>query len=132
MTLTRGQIRLIAGTAATFMALIYFAIGLGIAQIGTATSGESVDLGVFGFGAGTAFLVVALLLAYTDRRWIWILATIFQLFVYVIYFGTAGVREPPFEIWGLALRAIQAPLLVALIYLSIKTPETHLPRRLAR
>jgi hypothetical protein len=102
------------------MAVVYFLIGLGILDIGASSSGEMVDLALFGFSAGVAYLVLALLLTFTDRRWLWLLATLLMLWVYVIYVSTSGVREPPFEFWGLALRVIQVPLLAALIYLSWK------------
>jgi peptidoglycan/LPS O-acetylase OafA/YrhL len=104
------------------MAVIYLLIGLGILDIGGSASGETVDLALFGFAAGIAYLVLALLLMFTDRRWLWILAALLMLWVYVIYVSTSGGREPPFEVWGIALRVIQLPLLAALIYLSWNSP----------
>jgi hypothetical protein len=105
------------------MAAIYFMIGLGVLQVGGSSSGEMVDLAVFGFSAGSAFLVLGMLLAVTDHRWLWVLATIFQLWVYVIYFSVSGRRDPPFETWGVTLRVIQLALLAALVYLSWKSPR---------
>jgi hypothetical protein len=105
------------------MSAIYFLIGLRVLDIGVSKSGEMVDLRVFGFSAGSAFLILALLLAFTDRRWLWILAALFQVWVYVIYFVVSGGRDPPFEMWGITLRIIQLPLLAVLIYLSWKAPE---------
>jgi peptidoglycan/LPS O-acetylase OafA/YrhL len=102
------------------MAVIYLLIGLGVFDIGASTSGETVDLAVFGFSAGIAYVVLALLLTFSDRRWIWVLAALLMLWVYVIYLSASGSREPPFELWGLTLRVIQLPLLAALIYLSWK------------
>lgn len=122
MHLTRTQVRYTGALAASAMAVIYFLIGLGVLDIGGTKSGETVDLAVFGFSAGLAFLVLALLLALTDRRWLWILATIFQLWVYLIYVSVSGSREPSFELWGITLRIIQVPLLGALVYLSWKAP----------
>jgi hypothetical protein len=113
------------------MCVIYLLIGLGTLDIGGSTSGESVGLALFGFSAGIAYLVLALLLMFTDRRWLWMLATLLMLWVYVTYVSTAGGREPPFEIWGLTLRVIQLPLLAALIYLSWK-PSRSTPRETAR
>jgi hypothetical protein len=100
------------------MAAIYALIGLGVLDIGASTSGETVDLAVFGFSAGMAYLVLAVLLVFTDRRWLWLLAVLAMLWVYVIYVSTSGVREPAFEIWGIALRLIQLPLLAVLVYLA--------------
>jgi hypothetical protein len=125
MHLDRRSVRVVAAAASALMAAIYFLIGLGVLGIGGSTSGEMVDLTMFGFSAGTAFLVLAGLLALTDRRWLWILAAILQVWVYVIYFGVAGSREPPFEIWGITLRVIQIVLLAGLIYLSWNAPQRN-------
>jgi len=122
--LTRKRVRLIAAAAAATMAVIYYLIGLGVLYIGTGKSGEMVDLRVFGGGAGTAFLLLAVLLLTTDRRWIWILAALAQLWVYVIYMAASAGREPPFEIWGITLRILQLPVLAGLVYLSL-TPTDH-------
>ena len=118
----RMQVRRGAALAAGAMAAIYYLIGLGVLHIGGSSSGEMVDLGVFGGGAGTAFLALALLFAFTDRRWLWVLALIFQLWVYVIYVAVSGTREPPFELWGITLRVLQVPVILALIYLSFRRP----------
>jgi hypothetical protein len=102
------------------MAAIYYLIGLGVLNIGGSTTGEMVDLRVFGGGAGTAFLVLATLLFATDRRWIWAIALLFQVFVYLIYVSTSSSREPAFETWGISLRLLQLPVLIGLIYLTIR------------
>jgi hypothetical protein len=109
------------------MAAIYLLIGLGILDIGGSTSGETVDLALFGLSAGIAYVVLALLLALTDRRWLWILAALLMLWVYVIYLSTSGVREPSFEVWGITLRIVQLPLLAVLIYLSWNSPRSATP-----
>jgi hypothetical protein len=106
------------------MAVIYLLIGLQVLRIGGGTSGETVDLAMFGFSAGLAFLVLAVLLASTDRRWLWIVATIAQIWVYWVYFSVSGGREPPFEMWGITLRILQLPLLAALIYLAWNRPPS--------
>ena len=123
MHLTRTQVRYGAALAAGAMAAIYYLIGLGVLDIGGSKSGEMVDLGVFGGGAGTAFLATALLLAFTDRRWLWLLALVFQAFVYVIYFAVSASREPAFEAWGITLRLIQVPLVLGLGYLALTPTE---------
>jgi peptidoglycan/LPS O-acetylase OafA/YrhL len=118
MHLDRHRIRSLGALASWTMALIYYLIGLGVLGIGGSRSDESVDLRVFGFSAGTAFLILGLLLMRTDRRWVWVLAAIAQVWVFLVYFMVSGTREPPFEIWGIALRLIQVPLLVILVYLA--------------
>jgi len=104
------------------MAVIYYLIGLGVLGIGGSTSGASVDLAMFGFSAGTAFLLQALLLLWTDRRWVWVLSAIFQVWVALVYVMVSGTREPPFEMWGIALRILQVPLLAVVVYLAWKAP----------
>jgi hypothetical protein len=122
MHIERRTVRLTAATASAAMAFIYFLIGLGVLSIGGSSSGETVDLRVFGLSAGSAFLVLAALLALTDRRWLWVLAAIFQAWVYVIYFAVAPGREPPYEFWGITLRIIQVVVFAGLIYLAWKAP----------
>jgi 4-amino-4-deoxy-L-arabinose transferase-like glycosyltransferase len=123
MQIERRTVRLTAAAASAAMALIYFLIGLGVLSIGGSTSGETVDLAMFGYSAGTAFLILAALLFRTDRRWLWVLAALFQVWVYVIYFAVAPGRQPPFEIWGATLRVIQLVLFAGLLYLSWNAPE---------
>jgi hypothetical protein len=123
MHLERLQVRYVGALASAAMAVIYFLIGLHVLDVGGSTTGESVDLAVFGFSAGSAFLVLSVLLMLTDRRWVWILAAIFQVWVSVIYFSVSGTRVPAFELWGITLRVIQLPLFVVLVYLSWKAPQ---------
>ena len=118
MRLDRRQLRSLGALASGTMALIYYLIGLGVLGIGGTSSGESVDLWVFGFSAGSAFLIMSLLLMRTDRRWVWIVAAIVQAWVFLMYFLVSGTREPAFEVWGIALRILQVPLLVTLVYLA--------------
>jgi hypothetical protein len=129
--LTRKRVRYVAASASSAMAIIYFLIGRGVLDVGASTSGEMVDLAQFGFSAAIAYVVLALALMVTDRRWLWLLATLLMLWVYVIYVSTSGVREPPFEPWGLTLRVIQLPLLLALIYLTWK-PTRSMTQETAR
>jgi peptidoglycan/LPS O-acetylase OafA/YrhL len=131
MHLARRQVRYVAAAASAAMAVIYFLIGLGVLSIGGSQSGEMVDLFVFGVSAGSAFLVLAGLLALTDRRWLWVLAAIFQVWVFAIYFFVAGSREPPFEIWGVTLRVLQVVLFAGLVWLSW-SPAQPEPQSMAR
>lgn len=122
MQLTRAQIRRIGATASALMALLYYLIGLGVLNVGGSTTGEMVDLRMFGFSAGSAFLVLAVLLALTDLRWVWAIALLAQFFVYIVYIGASGGRAPAFEIWGITLRLIQLVVIAALVYLTFKAP----------
>ena len=109
-------------SASLTMAAIYFLIGLGIADIGGSSTGEMVDLAMFGASAGSVFLLLGVLLLLTDRRWLWVLAAIFQVFVFATYFGASSGRVPPFEMWGITLRIVQIVLFVSLVYLSVRAP----------
>ncbi len=129
MRISRQRIRYVGAAASATMAVIYFLIGLRIFDIGGSTTGDTVDVGLFGASAGSAFLTLAILLLLADRRWLWIPAVLIQVFVFAIYIGTSGIRVPPFEISGITLRIVQIPLLLALVYLSVKAPmSTRAPR----
>lgn len=124
MHLNRRTVRLVGAAAAGLMALIYFLIGLGVLSAGTTEGGDAAFLLAFGAAAGGAFLLGAVLLVATDRRWLWILGALLQLFVYVGYFAVAADRTPAFEIWGVTLRIVQIPLLAALLYLAFGAAPT--------
>ena len=118
MHFSRVEVRHIGAAAALLMAGIYYLIGLGVLNVGGAANGGGVDLFQFGVGAGTAFLAVGVLLAVTDKRWLWALALFFQLMVFAMYIGVSGSRAPAFETWGITLRVIQIVLIGCLAYLT--------------
>jgi hypothetical protein len=130
MHFSRVDIRHIGAAAALLMAGIYYLIGLGLLNIGGTTNGGGVDLFQFGVGAGTAFLAIGVLLAVTDKRWLWGLALVFQFLVFAMYIGVSGSRAPAFETWGITLRVIQIVLIACLTYLTFtasarRTTEVH-------
>jgi hypothetical protein len=57
-----------------------------------------------------------------DRRTLWILGAILQVFVIFTYFDLASQRTPAFEAWGILLRIAQAIILIALVYLETRLP----------
>lgn len=119
--MTRHQVRLAGAVFAAGIAAIYYLIGLGVLQViqpGTAEAGSS----SIGYFAGTAFLIGALLLLSTDRRDLWLLGMLLQVLVVIGYLAVAPSRTPSFEIWGVTLRVLQVPLLLALAYLAA-TPQ---------
>lgn len=120
----RRTIRYVAAALAAAMAAIYFLIGLGVL---TVVDGQATDPSMLGFGAsaGAAFLLGAILLAELDRRWLWIAGAVLQVFVIWGYFGVAPQRDPAFEMWGIVLRVIQVPLLVALVSLAMRPADAH-------
>jgi hypothetical protein len=111
-----------AGLAAT-MAVIYYLIGLGVLDVG-GSGDQQAGLLVFGVLAGSAFLLGAVLLARFDRRWLWITGALFQVFVYWAYIDISKSRTPPFETWGILLRIIELPLLLALVYLALRPAKS--------
>ena len=119
MAMSRRTIRYGAAAVAAIMAAVYVLIGLGVLNVGGSVS-DRAFLWVFGALAGGAFLLGALLLVAVDRRWVWVAGLIFQVFVYWAYVDVSKSRTPPFETWGITLRIIQLPLLVALGYLAIR------------
>ena len=122
---TRRTVRTVGAITAAVMAAIYFLIGIGVLRVGTTADG-SADAGfmlVFGLSAGSAFLLGAVLLTMTDRRVLWVLGVVLQVLVYIGYFSVAPQRTPPYELWGLTLRAVQVPLLVALLFLSLSRAD---------
>ncbi|MGZ8562839.1 MAG: hypothetical protein ACXWWU_04385 [Candidatus Limnocylindria bacterium] len=122
MNLSRTTIRRAGAMVAAVMAMIYFLIGAGVLQVGGSNE-EREFLWVFGALAGGAFLLGAVLLMRLDRRWLWMLGAAFQVFVYWGYFSVAPDRTPAFETWGITLRIVQVPLLIALLYLAVRPPE---------
>lgn len=129
--MSRHTIRLVGAVAAAAMAGLYYLIGLGVLTVvepGTSV-GDTPDMLVFGGGAGTMFLVGAILLATTDRRVLWIAGAILQVLVFAMYLSVSPTRTPTFEVWGITLRMIQVPLFTVLAYLALKAPERSVVRR---
>lgn len=114
----RRTIRYLGAVAAFAIAVIYFLIGFHLVSVVTSS-----DQG-FGLFAGVAFAVGALLLLAFDKRVYWVLGFVLQVFVMVVYFSLASQRTPAFELWGIALRILQLPLIAVLASLSLHaSPE---------
>jgi hypothetical protein len=125
--ITRPRVRYIAAALAAAAAVLYFLIGIGVLRVVDASSATP-DLFEFGAMTGGAFAIGALLLAITDRRLLWYMGALVQMVVLVGYMFAADMRTPAFEFWGLALKAIQLVLLVALVYLAVKPYTSQLSR----
>jgi hypothetical protein len=76
---------------------------------------------VFGLSTGATFALIAVLLYFVHRRWLWVLIALFDALVIVIYFAAAALRDPPFEAWGLSIRQV-----------GHREEEDHLEERSAR
>lgn len=99
-------------------AAVYFAIALGLVNVVDPAAGNP-SLVVFGVAAALAFALGAALLLITDRIGPQIAGAVFMILVIVMYFVVAQQRTPAFEAWGLALKAAQAAILAALVYLIV-------------
>lgn len=128
----RHTIRLAAAGLATAMAVIYFPIGAGVLDVGSAQGADDGFLLIFGASAGGAFLLGAVLLSSLDRRWLWVLGALLQVLVIFGYLAASATRTPAFEAWGITLRVLQLPLLAALVYLAVTPPEAERAPQLIR
>jgi FtsH-binding integral membrane protein len=114
----RHAIRYAAAALSAGCALVYFLIGFGAIYPVEDVSADAPSLLFFGVPAGLAFALGAILLLATDRRGLWILGAVFQVFVIVAYLAVAEKRDPPFEAWGILLKVAQVAILGALVYLA--------------
>jgi hypothetical protein len=109
--------RYVAIAASLVAAALYVLIGFQVVSIGQAASGGTPDLLGFGLAAGAFFGALAVLMAFTQGRLIWIPIGLADVAVIVAYFAMANLREPQFEMWGLLVKAAQVVMLGALVYL---------------
>lgn len=121
ITAHRSTIRHVAAAMAAIAAAIYFLIGLqAVAVI------ENVaDQPDFGIPVGIAFALAAIVLALFDNRFLWAVGAALQALIILAYFAVSGERTPPFEMWGLLIRAAQIVLLVALVLLAATPSQRH-------
>lgn len=110
-------VRYVAILASAAAAVLYVLIGLQVVSIGQAASGGTPDLLGFGLAAGAFFGGLAILMLFVQGRLVWIPVAIADLAVIVAYFAMANLRDPQFELWGLAVKAAQLVMLAALGYL---------------
>jgi hypothetical protein len=120
----RRQVRVFAAAMAATIAILYLLIGFSVVRVVEPAPGDPSPQLYFGVPAGFAFLLGATLLMWTDHRWLWILGALLQLLVMFTYFSVAPYRVPSFETWGMLIRIAQVPLLLALGYLAVTSPET--------
>jgi hypothetical protein len=99
--------------AAIVSAVLYLLIGVGFLAIGESTQGPASDLFVFGALMATIYAITALALSRLQSRMVLALIAAFQVIPLLGYVAVAGVREPPYEVWGLLIKACQGVVLVA-------------------
>ena len=112
-------VRAVAIAAAAASAILYVLIGFEVLEVGTSKTGTN-DILSFGLLMGAVYAVIAGVVAVVPWRWALAVVAILDALVIVGYFAVAGVREPPFELWGLLVKATQLVLLGALGYLLTK------------
>lgn len=117
----RPLIRRTAAGIAMLVALIYFLIGFQLVAVLEDTSEQT----AFGLIAGGAFVIGAALVLAVDRRWLWAMGTLAQLFIIWAYFDLADQRVPEFEVWGLSIRVLQVILTALLVYLAVVPPRSQ-------
>lgn len=117
--MSRLMLRRIGAGLCGVMAAVYVLIGLEVVTIGTAGDAD-IDIGVFGFGAASIFVLGAVLLLAVDRKVLWGLGAAFQLMMMAMYVGVSADRTPAFEAWGLGLRVPQVLLFAVLVALVVR------------
>jgi hypothetical protein len=122
------RLELVAIGTSVVTALLYVLVGFEVLYVGESTSGSDPGLLGFGLSAGAVFFASAGLLAMVERRWAWIAVALLNAVVILGYFAMAGVREPPFEWPGLAIKALQLVTLVAVLALAVRGRVVHQPR----
>lgn len=106
----RGQlVGYAASGAAVVTALLYVLSG---------TAGP-IKLG-FSLAMGVVFAIVAVVVFFFGQRRVWELVGLLDLGAITGYFIVAPSRDPHFELWGIAIKAVQVVLLAALGYLIIQ------------
>jgi hypothetical protein len=130
----RRRVRGWAAAASIAAAVLYVGIGVGVLKVVDEPSAgaATIDLFAFGLSAGAAFILGAVLLLLSDHRGLWLLGAVLQVVVLVMYVAVAPQRTPPFEVWGILIKAFQAIILVALAYLVLHVPVPARPLRAPR
>lgn len=113
--------RVATAVLAAAVALVYALIGFEVLSIGEPQPGDP-SLLWFGVPAALAFAFGAVAVVASDRKLVWALGALFQVFVIWAYFDVAPQRTPPFEVWGIVLRVAQVPILLGLAYLLVRHP----------
>jgi peptidoglycan/LPS O-acetylase OafA/YrhL len=122
-------LRIVAVAAAAASALLYYLIGFEVVDIGTSTAGEP-DLLGFGLIVGTTYAGIGVVLALSwGSRWLLAAIGVVDAAVILGYFAMASLREPPFEAWGLLIKACQVVLLVAVGVLLFAHPMERQRKR---
>jgi len=115
-----STLRWLAVATSIATALLYLLVGFEVLYVGTTANGADPGLLGFGLSAAAVFVASGILLLVVQRRWAWVTVALLNAVVIVGYFAVAGVRQPPFEWPGLAIKALQLATLVAVVALSLR------------
>jgi hypothetical protein len=110
--------RIVATLASLGAGAIYLLIGTGVVSVGRSTQEATTDL--FAFGALMAIVSLAVAIALWLVPWsrvVLIGVALVELIALIGYVAAAGLREPPFDLWGVLIKLFQATVLVAAVYL---------------
>jgi hypothetical protein len=115
---TARTARLTAALASLAAGAIYLLIGTGVVSVGRSTQDATADLFAFGALMSVVSLAIAVgVWLLPASRLVLIGVAILELIALIGYVAAAGVREPPFELWGVAIKLFQATVLIATVYL---------------
>lgn len=115
-------LRYVTAGLAVLSAVVYLLIGLQVVPAIEVGPSDPSPLW-FGVGAALAFLFGAAVMLVSERLVLWVMGALFQVFAIAAYLGVAEERTPSFEFWGIALRVVQALILVALVVLISRYPQ---------
>lgn len=119
------QLRWLGVGAAIASATLYLLIGIGWLTAGESTQEATTDLLGFGALMGAVYVVTALALWFMRSRVVLALIAAFQLIPLLGYVAFAGLREPPFELWGVLIKVCQVAVLLAAGALVLRSNQAH-------
>jgi hypothetical protein len=124
---TRRHLRYAAAALAGVTAVLYVLIATSAVHVIDAAAVEDAARDQLAFATPAAIVyalgAVLLLIPRLDRRLLWAAGAVLQVLVIAMYFAVSPDREPTFEMWGIAIRVVQALLLAALVVLTLDEPE---------
>ena len=106
----RHPIRIVAAIASAATTLMYLLIAFHVVSVVQPYADQT-----WAFAPAAAYALGTPLLVALDRRLLWVLGALLQVFVIAMYFNVAPRRTPAFELWGILIR-------VALAYLVVRKP----------
>jgi hypothetical protein len=118
-----GRMRPVAAGVAGLVAVLYLLIGVEVITV-VEDQGEAGAAPVL--IAGVLFAALAVLLLVTGARRVLLAGAVLQVLVLVMYVVVSSERVPPFEGWGLGIKALQVGLLAGLVTMLVR--QSRRPR----